>query len=60
MKEYFSLKVSIESTGRAWEHDSLYGHSNNVCSAVFHDKLVSGGKKIHLIYLFLGRYCDKF
>jgi len=39
------LKIcSIESTGRAWEHDSLYGHSNNVCSAVFHDKLVSGGK----------------
>ena len=25
---------------KAWEHDSLYGHSNNVCCAVFHEKLV--------------------
>ena len=33
---------------KAWEHDSLYGHSNNVSCVVFQDKLVKKKNTIEI------------
>jgi len=54
--EFYRIYQFTENTGKAWEHDSLYGHSNNVCSAVFHDKLVKIAGKINFANLFIGHY----
>lgn len=33
------IKLWKYNETRAWDHDSLYGHKNNVSSVVFHPKL---------------------
>jgi len=42
------IKLWKFNESRAWDHDSLYGHKNNVSSVVFHPKL---SKKIQFFIL---------
>jgi len=38
------IKLWKYNESRAWDHDSLYGHKNNVSSVVFHPKLSKQSK----------------
>jgi len=35
---FYFMKIT---ESKAWEHDSLYGHTNNVTCVAFYDKLVT-------------------